>query len=201
MEQIAVATCILIMHPTPPVRDAGVPGDWRSRSVDAASTAQPVRGLAAQIGKRHPFELPEEELFLNLLRAAEMVREPVESLIKSFGLSNAQYNALRILRGHGGGPLSCGVIADQMVTREPDISRLLCRMETSGLITRQRDSTDRRVVLISLTEEGRERVDALDTPLRDLHRAQFGQMCAQDIDTLNALLSRVQQHCGPNVNG
>jgi DNA-binding MarR family transcriptional regulator len=116
-------------------------------------------------------------------------------------LSSAQYNALRILRGHGGGPLACGVIAEQMVTREPDISRLLCRMETSGLITRERDNADRRVVQISLTHEGRQCLDALDTPLRDLHRAQFRHMCAHDIETLNTLLSRMQEPHPARVNG
>lgn len=152
-----------------------------------------VDGLAAELGKKRPFELPEEELYLNLLRATEQASAPVERLIKAHGLSSAQYNALRILRGHGGGPIPSGLIAEQMVTREPDISRLLTRMEALGSIVRERDADDRRVVRVSLTPQGRRCVDALDRPLADLHREQFAHLSADEIASLNALLTRLRK--------
>lgn len=152
-----------------------------------------MTGLAAEIGKKKPFDLAEEELFLNLMRANEHASIPVDRLIKSFGLTDAQYNALRILRGHGGGPIASGIIAEQMVSREPDISRLLTRIEALGYIERERDSDDRRVVLVSLTPEGRRRVDALDKPLRAMHREQFAHLTPSEIESLNTLLSRLRR--------
>lgn len=145
-------------------------------------------GLAAEIGKRKPFEAIEEEVYLNLLRTTERLSRPFAALFREHGLSEPKYNALRILRGHGAGGAPIQRIGAEMVASHPDITRLIDRLEADGLVERTRDDADRRRVLVRLTGEGRRRIDALDAPLAALHRNQFGAMPADDLHRLNQLL-------------
>src|SRR5712672_1921079 len=96
---------------------------------------------------------PEEAAFLDLLRTTDMLSRGLISVLKTEELSATQYNVLRILRGAPEG-LPCGEIASRMITRDPDITRLLDRMEKRGLISRSRESRDRRLVLARITPEG-----------------------------------------------
>lgn len=148
--------------------------------------------LAEQIGKRGPFEHPEVELYLNLIRSAEQLSEAFDALFKEHGISQTQYNALRILRGHGG-PTPSGVVARQMVTREPDITRLLERLVKLGLIERERSSEDRRVMLARLTDAGAELLERLEAPVLELHRSQFAHLAESEIDDANALIERLRR--------
>jgi DNA-binding MarR family transcriptional regulator len=145
-------------------------------------------GLAGEIGKRRPFESQEEEAYLNLLRTMERLARPIDALFRREGLSEAKYNALRILRGRAGAGVPSQQIADDMVTRHPDITRLIDRLETDGLVERDRDPDDRRRVIVRLTSAGRAKVDALDAPLRELHLRQFAGLSREDLHDLNRLL-------------
>lgn len=163
-----------------------------------------LKGVAGDLGKRIPFEQVEEELYVNLLRAFEHASGVVGGVIKTFGLSEPQYNVLRILRGHEqlheadprpeGPGVACGKIGAQMVSREPDVSRLIDRLEKAGLVERERCEHDRRVVRAVLTDAGRAKVDAIDAPLRAAFREAFGSLGAGDIETLNRALYVVHGH-------
>lgn len=148
--------------------------------------------LQKELKKTHPFESAEQEAHLNLMRTAQVLAEPFERLMKPFNLSGTQYNVLRILRG-AGEPLPCGQISDRMVTRDPDITRLLDRLEKRGLITRQRTPTDRRVVLASITPEGLKLLKQLDQPVITLHQKQLGHLGKERLKALIELLEAARE--------
>ena len=131
--------------------------------------------------------LGEEAAFLDLVRTTEALSRPVAQLLKTEDLSSAQYNVLRILRGCPEG-LTCGDIADRMITRDPDITRLLDRMEKRQLISRGRNQKDRRVVLTRITPDGLALLDRLDQPVHDLHLRLLGHLGPERLRTLRQLL-------------
>ena len=134
----------------------------------------------------------EDRLFITLQKAADFSLRDVEQLLKSRDLSPAQYNVLRILRGVEPKGCACREIADRMITRDPDITRILDRLETRGLIARERLRTDRRVVHTRITEVGLRLLKELDQPVRDLHRRQFRHLPARRLKTLAALLDELR---------
>jgi DNA-binding MarR family transcriptional regulator len=113
-------------------------------------------------------------------------------LLKSAGLSHTQYNVLRILRGASPETLSCGEIAQRLITRDPDITRLLDRLESRGLISRMRGTTDRRVVRSTVTPAGLDLLQQLDEPLHQAHLRQLAHMSEQDLQTLVRLLEEAR---------
>src|SRR4051812_49384251 len=113
--------------------------------------AEPESVLQAELKKQRPFATPEEEVSLNLVRTCDVVQTGFARLFKEHGISSPLYNVLRILRGEGAA-LPCLEVAGRMVTRLPDITRLVDRLETMGLVTRSRTEEDRRVVLVAITE-------------------------------------------------
>jgi DNA-binding MarR family transcriptional regulator len=131
---------------------------------------------------------PEEAAYLDLLRTTDMLSRPVAQLLKSEDLSQTQYNVLRILRGAPGG-LACGEIGDRMITRDPDITRLLDRLEKRRLISRARDAKDRRLVLTRIAPEGLQLLARLDEPVRDAHRKQLGHLGRERLRALAGLLA------------
>jgi len=131
---------------------------------------------------------PEETAFLDLLRTADMLTRNAIGVLKAEDLSHTQYNVLRILRGSPQG-LPCGEIAGRMITRDPDVTRLLDRMEKRGLISRARDSHDRRTVLARLTAEGLKLVDRLDEPVQSMHRKLLGHLGKEHLRALRELLA------------
>jgi DNA-binding MarR family transcriptional regulator len=131
---------------------------------------------------------PEEAAYLDLLHTAELLTRGADSVLKTEDLSPTQYNVLRILRGAPQG-LPCGEIASRMINRDPDITRLLDRMEKRGLISRARESRDRRMVLSRLTAEGLKLVDRLDEPVQRIHRKQLGHMRKDGLQALAELLA------------
>src|SRR5690554_2208580 len=109
--------------------------------------------LQRELRKQQPFESLEHEVSLNLMRSEDFLQAPFAELFRQFGISGPQYNVLRILRGHGRA-LPSLEIAAQMVTRVPDITRLVDRLEAAGLVERHRTPEDRRVVLVQITQKG-----------------------------------------------
>jgi len=160
----------------------------RKSSTDS-STSQP-RGIAREVGKREPFELPEQEAYLNLVRTCEALTRDFDALFKSHGLTDSQYNVLRILRGAAEAGERLGVydIADRMLTRQPDITRLVHRMQAANLVVRERCAEDRRIVWVNLTRKGRSLVNRLDEPVDDLHRRQLSHLGKKRLRELSRLL-------------
>ena len=130
---------------------------------------------------------PEETAFLDLLRTADLLTRGALGVLKAEDLSATQYNVLRILRGAPQG-LPCGEIAGRLITRDPDVTRLLDRMEKRGLISRARENQDRRMVLARITPEGLKLVDRLDEPVQKLHKKQLGHLGRERLRVLRELL-------------
>src|SRR5207302_9689773 len=119
---------------------------------------------------------PEEAAFLALLRTCDLLSRGPAQFLKSEDLSPTQYNVLRILRGAPPAGLPCGEIASRMITRDPDITRLLDRLEKRELISRCRETKDRRTVMARITPEGLELLARLDEPVQAGHRRQLGHL-------------------------
>jgi DNA-binding MarR family transcriptional regulator len=130
---------------------------------------------------------PEEMAFLDLLRTTDMLSRGLVEILKAEDLSSTQYNVLRILRGAPEG-LPCGEIASRMITRDPDITRLLDRMEKRGLISRCRETKDRRMVMARITPEGLKLLGRLDEPVEEGHRRQLGHLGRDRLRALTELL-------------
>jgi DNA-binding MarR family transcriptional regulator len=148
--------------------------------------------LQAEIKQKTPFSSIEEEVYLNLLRTGDALSQKVEKVLRASGLSGTQYNVLRILRGAGSAGLTCGETGERMVTHDPDITRLLDRLEKRKLITRTRGIRDRRIVTARLTAQGLQLLDTMDRPVRDLGRSFFRHMTKQDLKKLSSLLEKVR---------
>jgi DNA-binding MarR family transcriptional regulator len=134
----------------------------------------------------------EGRIFVALLKAADVVGQQAAQLLKSAALTGAQYNVLRILRGAEPGGLPCRAIGAAMISRDPDITRLLDRMEKRGLVTRERQTDDRRVVKTQVTLEGLRILKTLDQPVHELHQQQFQHMAAARLKQLEELLDEVR---------
>lgn len=148
--------------------------------------------LQAELRKKKPFEVVEQEVFLNLVKTAEYLAHPFNQLFKKVGLSESTYNVLRILRGHGTAGVPCHEIAEQMISLDPDLTRLLDRLEVSKLVKRERSSTDRRVVIAHITQEGLNLLSQLDQPILELHRQQLQHLSAAKLRSLIDLLEEVR---------
>ena len=126
------------------------------------------------------------------MRTADALARGGEALLKPTGLSATQYNVLRILRGAGPQGLACREVGCRMISRDPDITRLLDRMESRGLIARAREEQDRRVVKTRITPGGLRVLAELDAPVQELHRRQLHHLPAKELRQLSRLLERVR---------
>jgi DNA-binding MarR family transcriptional regulator len=133
----------------------------------------------------------EDRAFIALQKAADKLALQAEQLLKSNGLTGAQYNVLRILRGAEPQGLACSSIAERMISHDPDMTRLLDRMEKRRLITRHRQSDDRRVVKTRITSGGLELLKRLDPMVRELHKRQFAHIAAARVRILADLLDEI----------
>lgn len=147
-----------------------------------------MAALKNELKQTRGFQSPEQEAFLNLQRTNSLLISPFVRKVKEFGLSLPLYNILRILRGQRGQGLSCGQISERMVTRDPDVTRLIDRLEKRGLVERERSTSDRRVVLISIHQDGLDLLEKLDEPMSALHRESLGHLSRADLKELNRLL-------------
>ena len=147
-----------------------------------------ARPLREEIRQQKPFESLEEEAVLNVLRTADVLLHRITAVLKPFKLSHSQYNVLRILRGAGPEGLACREISERMITRDPDITRLLDRLEARGLLTRMRDQKDRRVVTARITSEGQRLLEALDQPIAEVDRQPLQHLGKQRLQALIELL-------------
>ncbi|WP_300063879.1 MarR family transcriptional regulator [uncultured Roseobacter sp.] len=137
--------------------------------------------------------VPQQQAYLNLIRAAEVLSAPISELMAAHGLSGKQYNALRSVRRGGETGLSISEIGAQMTDPRADVTRLVDRLLKAGLVERYHDEADRRVVRVRLTEAGSEALNALDVPLLDAHRAQFQNLSGKELERLIALLRKAYE--------
>jgi DNA-binding MarR family transcriptional regulator len=141
---------------------------------------------------KKPASSAEEQTLLELVRTTELLSQRPADLIKGEDLSRTQYNVLRILRGSPDG-LSCGDIADRMITKDPDITRLLDRLEKRLLISRSREPQDRRTVVTRITASGLEMLARLDEPLQNTLRDMLGHLGQQRLAELRKLLTACRE--------
>jgi DNA-binding MarR family transcriptional regulator len=152
--------------------------------------------ILEELKQTRPFEDRRQEASLNILRTADVLKRGLDLQLKRHGITSAQYNVLRILRGAGERGLHCGGIAERMISAEPDVTRLLMRMERLGLLTRRRDGSDRRVVTALATQRGLQVLDELEEPLRELQQRQFALLRDDEIDALISGLEKVRESVG-----
>ena len=150
----------------------------------------------AELEKTKPFASPAIEAYLNLLRTADQLQHEFRRLFKAHGITEPQYNVLRILRGAGPDGLPCLAIGERMVTRVPDVTRLLDRLENAALVSRERSNNDRRVVVARVTRKGLRVLDALDEPTLERHEQLLGHLAATEIAELNRLLEKARDAHG-----
>jgi DNA-binding MarR family transcriptional regulator len=138
----------------------------------------------------------EDQTFIALQKTADALGQEAGRLLKANGLTGAQYNVLRILRGAEPAGLACNDISERMISHDPDMTRLLDRMEKRGMITRQRQTDDRRVVKTRITSDGLGILKHLDQPVRDLHKRQFRRLPAPRLKVLAELLEEIRNGAG-----
>lgn len=152
--------------------------------------------LLREIQQRRPFTSRQQEAFLNLQRTSAVLGQVMDRWFKEAGLTRTQYNALRILRGAHPGALACSEVGERMVTPVPDVTRLLDRLEAAGLVSRRRDTRDRRVVNVAISAEGLARLAELDEPLEEKLRELLAPLGDADLASLVALLERARDGKG-----
>jgi DNA-binding MarR family transcriptional regulator len=140
----------------------------------------------AKAGAR--FDSPEQEVFLSLWRTYDRLRALEDELFGRFDLTPQQYNVLRVLRAEHPGTLATLALATRLVSRAPDITRMLDKLEQRGLIDRERPAENRRVVRVGVTAAGLALLGDIAGPLRDCHARQLGHLPAADLKRLSDLL-------------
>jgi len=149
--------------------------------------------ILAELKQSRPFPSLEAEAAVNLIRTAETVLRGMEEALKPWTISMEQFNVLRILRGTGPAGLPCGEIAARMVTRDPDMTRLLDRLEARALIERERETRDRRVVISRILPAGRRLLAAVDGPLESANLRRLGPLGRKGLRQLVTLLEAVRE--------
>lgn len=153
-----------------------------------------MRNLRDEIGKKQPFDLAEEEAYLNVRRTAAALESFFGRLFRGSGLSEATYNVLRILRSAGDEGRCWSDIRKDLVVPVPDVTRLIDRLERSGHVERMRSADDRRKVFVRITRQGRQLVDALDEPVRRMLRDRLGHVAEPELRRLSVMLERLRDN-------
>lgn len=148
--------------------------------------------LQRELKKKRPFESPQQEAILNLLRTNDQYQVRFTRLFRPYGLTPSQYNVLRILRGEGQ-PLPILEIAARTIAVVPGITGLIDRLEEAGFVKRERCREDRRVIWVGLTEKARQTLAELDRPLEELHKRLIGNLSQAELKELIRLLEKARE--------
>lgn len=148
--------------------------------------------LADEIGKKHPFDLLEEEALLNIVRTSAALTIAFEREFRGYDLTDASYNVLRILRGSGPEGKLCSQVGRELVAQGPDVTRLIDRLERKGLCERRRSTTDRRAIWVVITPAGLDLVNSLDAPVRAMLKKTLGHMTSQELNQMSELLAKAR---------
>ena len=158
---------------------------------------RPTSGLLQrELRQTKPFASLTTEAFLNLVRTTDQLQRTLRLSLKPYGVTETQYNSLRILRGAGEHGLTCSEIGERLISQDPDITRLLDRMEKQGLVHRERDTKDRRVVITRITRQGLTQLKELDQVVTKTVTALLGHLGENELLRMIALLERVREHSG-----
>jgi DNA-binding MarR family transcriptional regulator len=152
-----------------------------------------AKPLQEEIRQQRPFGSLEEEAFLSLQRTANLLLQALGRELRGHELSPAQYNLLRILRGAGSEALTCGEIAERLVSPGPDVTRLLDRLEARQLVFRERDSADRRVVRARITGEGSRLLAEIDPRVDAVLKRLLGHLGDEGLRQLSKLLEQARE--------
>ena len=147
------------------------------------------RSLQAELKRSKPFSSLEQEAMLSLARTAARLDHDMLDVLKPYRLTPTQYNALRILRGAGPDGLCRNEVRDRLVASVPDATRLLDRLEETGLVVRGREGGDRRFVRARITRKGLDLLARLDQVVIDLHQQQLGHLGRAKLRALIDLLA------------
>jgi DNA-binding MarR family transcriptional regulator len=151
-----------------------------------------VMSLQEEIKQTKPFASLAHEAHLSVVRTAAVVQDEVERFLKPYGITATQYNVLRILRGAEPDGLCRNEVRDRMLTRMPDMTRLLDRMEEAGLVVRSRERDDRRMVLTRISAQGRQLLLDLDVAVDREHKSRFTKLSDDELRSLIEMLARVR---------
>ncbi len=152
--------------------------------------------LQDELKKKRPFDVPEQEAMLNILRTSDQFQNRFGRLFREYDLTHSQYNVLRILRGEGK-PMPCLEIGDRMIQVVPAMTGLLDRLEKQGLVRRERCTEDRRVVYVELTDAARELLERMDAPVIELHKQLIGHLKPSELKELSRLLEKARDSARP----
>ncbi len=139
------------------------------------------------------FDSPEQEVFLNLWRTYDRLRALEDELFRTFELTPQQYNLLRLLAAANPDPVPTLVLAERLVSRAPDVTRMLDKLQQEELVSRVRPPENRRQVLISITDAGLALLEKIAGPLRDCHARQLGHLAKSDLEHLATLLRAARE--------
>ncbi|MGB6689819.1 MAG: MarR family transcriptional regulator [Terracidiphilus sp.] len=151
--------------------------------------------LKDEIKQERDFQSAEEQALLNLIRTADCLDRAMERMIRPFGVTSTQYNALRILRGAHPRGLTCSAIGDRMITAEPDITRLLSRLKALNLIRQQRDRRDRRMLWTQISPQGLKLLSEMDPMIERGPGELLGHMTRAELDSLSQLAEAARKGC------
>ena len=147
--------------------------------------------LQQEIKKKQPFDSPEQEANLNLLRTTDRLQNQFGRFFREYGLTSSQYNVLRILRGEGK-PLPSLEIGERMIQVVPAITGLIDRLEKHSLVERRRCIEDRRVVYVEITKTALQLLKRIDGPLLALHKSLTGHLTRAEVKELTRLTEKIR---------
>ena len=133
-------------------------------------------------------ETPEREIYLLLQHVAGAFEQELAVVLRPAGITPQQYHVLRVLRDAGPGGLACSAVGERSVSGDPDVTRLLDRLEKQGWASRAREPADRRVVTARITNDGLRLLEELEEPVAALHARQLDGLAARDLPVLRKLL-------------
>lgn len=160
----------------------------KSDAAEPEAKSPASKNLQEELGKKNPFELLEEEAYLNLARTADQLSGEVRTLLQSYGLSEPMYNALRIVGARGQSGIPSQSIAHDMVCRSPDMTSLVDRLCKAELVRRERSTQDRRIVMVIITAKGSSLLAKIKKPSQDMICRLLNHMNPRQLASLNSLL-------------
>lgn len=146
-----------------------------------------------QIETRPKKSFLQQEAFIAIQRTADQLQLRITEFLKPYNLSPTQFNALRILRGAGETGLACSIVGERMINHDPDITRLMDRLEKRRLVQRSRDQKDRRVITARITTVGLDLLKTIDRPLEEFHRELMNKMDERKLKSLLLLLEETRR--------
>ena len=149
--------------------------------------------LLTELKQNKPFGSIEDEVFINIIRTAEVFNRKQTEFLKTYELTPSQFNVLRILRGAEPDGLICREIGERMVAFDPDVTKLLDRLETRDLIVRERQQKDRRVITVRISEEGLKLLKKIDRPILDFASNLLGHLDEKKLKALNELAEEARE--------